>query len=401
MSISIREKQNISVRMGLILILLFTAALDLITRYYFFIFIAFFFFMLKSKRVYRFDASVGLLLVLAISWALFAPSARTSFLSLFKPFTYVMCYMMGHGFFDDGVENNRDKSPYNLFYTVLIVMASGTFTHYLLNWVINFNVFDRNTLDIWTGEVMAATGQASLACIPLGLSIAIISSKVNVRLKIASIATIVLVMMYNLILSGRTLIIMALAIVVIAFLHRLSISGKSKTRWIMISIAIVFVAILIYQNDVFQIKSYIEDSPFYARFFGDSSAENIGHDTRFQAKLDYLANLERSLFGGVHLRDSFGYAHDIILDTYDEAGIFALVAIPGYLILTATRLIKCVKNKTLPFVFKNTILCVYIIVYLEFMVEPILQGMPWFFATFCLIDGYVCRILRHNRMIKT
>jgi flagellar biosynthesis protein FliQ len=103
----------------------------------------------------------------------------------------------------------------------------------------------------------------------------------------------------------------------------------------------------------------------------------------------------------VHFRNETGYAHDILFDTYDEAGILALVAIVGYLAVSFTHMVRTVMDKSLSFVFRNMVLCMYVIVYLEFMVEPILQGMPWIFAVFCLIDGYVGRILRYNRNLRS
>lgn len=400
MSIAISKKQNIGLRVGLILALLFLAALDLISRYYFFVFIAFFLFAIKEKRTYRIDASVGLLIVLALSWAIFAPSAATSTLSIFKPFSYVLCYIMGAGLFDDGIENNDEKNPYRLFYTVVIVMALGTFAHYLLNWSINRDVTDRFAIDIWTGDVMAATGQAALACLPLGLAIAALFSRTKWWVKAAAVLTVALVLLYNLILSGRTLIVMTVIVMAVAFLHRLSTRKKGKMRLIAIVLAVVLLVLFAYELNLFNVRTYIEQSPFYERFFTSTSVEEINSDSRLEKKLYYLENMDKFWFGGGNLRLEVDYAHDIILDTYDEAGIFAFLAIVGYLVLSAFRLLRCVTDKTLPFEFKSTVLCVYVIVYLEFMVEPILLGMPWLFATFCLIDGYVGRILSHSRIKK-
>ena len=97
------------------------------------------------------------------------------------------------------------------------------------------------------------------------------------------------------------------------------------------------------------------------------------------------------------MRDQVNFAHDLFLDTYDESGFFAATTLAVYVLMTVIRLFKCVTNKSLPFEFRQVVLCVYLILYIEFLVEPILQGMPWLFASFCLIDGYVCNILRNNK----
>ena len=105
-------------------------------------------------------------------------------------------------------------------------------------------------------------------------------------------------------------------------------------------------------------------------------------------------------WGGANIRAEYGYAHDIFLDTYDEAGVLAFIAISVYMLITLSHLIKCIRDDSLPFTFRQTVICLYVGVYIEFMVEPILQGMPWMFALFCLIDGYVARLLRHNKKVK-
>ena len=187
----------------------------------------------------------------------------------------------------------------------------------------------------------------------------------------------------------------------VAFLHRLSTRKKGKMRLIAIVLAVVLLVLFAYELNLFNVRTYIEQSPFYERFFTSTSVEEINSDSRLEKKLYYLENMDKFWFGGGNLRLEVDYAHDIILDTYDEAGIFAFLAMIGYLVLSAFRLLRCITDKALPFELRNTILCVYVIVYLEFMVEPILLGMPWLFATFCLIDGYVGRILSHSRMKNT
>ena len=136
------------------------------------------------------------------------------------------------------------------------------------------------------------------------------------------------------------------------------------------------------------------------RFFGDDASMELDEDGRSGKREYFIANAYRFPLGGAHIRNEKGYAHDILLDTYDEAGIFALIAIAAYLVSALIRLFKCITNKALPFEFRQIVLCVYAVVYIEFFIEPILQGMPWLFASFCLIDGYVGRVLRIEKAKK-
>lgn len=378
------------------------ATMNVINRYYYFAYIAIAFFCIKNGRKFKLDiVPFTMLFVLAVSWVAFSPESAASIFGLIKPFTYVLCYVVGNSMLDDDITYSKDKTSLRLFYIMITTVALGSLVHYLLNWYVNIDTVDRNTVDIWTNEVMAATGQAALACLPLGLSIALLFSKTKIWAKVASVVAVVLILLYNLVLAGRTLFIMLFAITAIAFIHRLSKQKTGRMRIIVLLLAIILLILFVYQANLFNIREFIEDTPIYERFFAKNSSSDLDEDGRMRKKLYHLNNMDKAIFGGAHIRDEIGHSHDIILDTYDEAGIFALIAIVGYLAVSIIHLVQVMNDKTLPFTFRNVVLCVYIIVFLEFMVEPILQGMPWFFATFCLIDGYVSRILSHNRMIDS
>lgn len=385
------------------LLLLFCATLNVINRFYYFIFIAVAFFAIKPNRKINLDICAILsLFLLAVNWLIFSPeTASGSILSTIKPFTYLLCYLLGMSLFNDDSLHSNKKISYSLFYIVVVVIALGSLTHYVLNWITNASTdISRNTVDFWSGQPMAATGQASLACLPLALAIACIFSQVSKKLKILSWLTIIIIIGYNLILSGRTLFIMLISLIVLAFIHKLKEQGKGKLKAILIFVLIIMLFFFAYQNNLFGIKSYFESTPIYDRFFAENSDMELSEDGRMDNKIFYLQNMFSYPFGGGNLHEQTGYAHDIFLDTYDEAGIFALLAIITFMILSLTHLIKCIKNKELPFLFRQIVFCVYILIYIEFMVEPILQGMPWLFAAFCIIDGYVNRILKENEKLS-
>ena len=397
-------KQLSKVRIPIIYIMLMflgLAAMNLITRYYYCIYIALIFFCLKPLRRFRFDTvPVIMLFLVSASWALFSDLTTISIFGVIKPFTYLLCYVIGASMIEDDDDYGKDETPLKLFYITVATVSAGSMVHYLLNWIINIGAQDRNTIDIWTNEVMAATGQAALACLPLGLAVACLFVKTDKKIKIASIVTVVLVLGYNLILSGRTLILMCLILLAVGFLHNFFMQKKGKIRLVIIIAAVIALLIYAYQSDLFDVKTYVEDSPIYQRFFSDESSIELDEDSRTEAKLFHLQNIGTHLFGGSYSFKEAGYAHDVILDTYDEAGIFALIGIIGYLLVSFAHLLKCLKDKSLPLAFRNIVLCIYVVVYLEFMIEPILHGMPWLFATFCLIDGYVSRILNYSEKVK-
>lgn len=384
-----------------VLLFIFAAAMDVINRYYYFIFIAAGFFCLNPKRkIYVDSIPLSMLGILAVSWVLFSPSTTTSIFAPLKPFTYALCYILGMSLMNDDKEYSENKTSYKLFYFTAFVVAFGSMVHYLLNWLLNMDADDRYTIDFWTRRILAATGQAALACLPLALAIACIFSKNNKYIKLSAIATLVLVFIYNLILSGRTLIIISLIAAGVAFLHQFASEKNTRFRIFLILLVVIIAILFMYQIDLFGVRTFVEESPFYDRFFSEDSAIELEEDGRMDMKIYHLQNMGRFLFGGAHIREEIGYAHDIFLDTYDEAGIFAFIAIIIYMLATVSHLVKFLKDKSIPFSARQIVLCIYVVLYIEFFVEPILQGMPWLFATFCLIDGYVSRILNHNEVVR-
>lgn len=394
MQLRIRYKP-IGVMQAAILLCLFLATLNFINRYYYFVFIAFGLFCVSRSGQLRMYIPAGIsLLVLALSWIIFAPGLTASVFNMVKPFTYVLCYIMGYTMSDTDSQN--DKTEYNRFYVVICTVAAGSFLHYLLNWVANINTYDsRNVADIWTGTVIAATGQAAMACLPLALALAGIFSKSSQKIKIVSFGILAIVVGYNLILSGRTLFVLIIVVAAVAFLHRLVREQSGKIKTVLSMALLIAVIILAYRIDLFGIRTTVENSLFYDRFFGDRAIE-LDEDGRMDKKLYHLRHMLQYPFGGANIREQIGYAHDIYLDTYDEAGIFALLSLLFYIAQAIGSLWKCVSNKCIPFAVRQTVLCLYVLVLIEFMVEPILQGMPWFFASFCFIDGYVRRIVQQQ-----
>lgn len=381
---------------GIILAFILFASMNVINSYYYFIFIAFALFVVLNKK-YRFDGSFAILLLFALFWIFFAQLVAGSILDLIKPFVYALCYLMGMSF----LSKNKMKSKHKFghFYVFISVISAGPFIHYLLNWIKNGNASERNTIDVWTNSVMSATGQASLACLPLALAIACLLCKSPKQLKFISVAVIVLILGYNLVLSSRTLILLTLIIFSVGLLYLLKESKGKKARILLIAIAVIVLLFLVYETNLFGIKDFIHSSALYDRFFGSNSMD-LDEDGRADRRKFYLKNLFLYPFGGANMRDEVGFAHDIFLDTYDEAGIFSATALAVYVAMTVIRLVKCVTNRSLPSEFRQIVLCVYMVLYMEFMIEPILQGMPWLFASFCFIDGYVGVMLSKSQVYR-
>lgn len=400
-----KEKYPILSLYNLVLLLLLFASCNVINRFYYFLFVAFGIFVLTLGTELSTNFPVVWLILLAFSWVMFAPDAMDALFSPIKPFTYLLCFVTGYNFFKFAEKsNNNQAEQYKYFHTLLSVISIGMIIHWCLNWFTArsqgtvLSASDRNTVDFWTKGVMAATGQASIACIPLGVSIACIFAKTGRKIKFLALSMLLIIIGYNLVLSGRTLFIMMIICASIVYLYGLFFKKSNRVKSTVTIAAVIILVLLAYRSNLLGIRSYIESTPFYDRFFAEDAVMELEEDGRMERKLFYLEKFWEYPWGGVHLRNFVGYSHDIYLDTYDEAGIFAFIAVFCYMLSTVFRLFKCITSKSIPFQTRQLVLCIYVCIYIEFMVEPILQGMPWLFASFCLIDGYVSRILKHNKI---
>ena len=318
-------------------------------------------------------------------------------MSMIKCFAYVALYIVGYNMTimkTSGTSNvicYDTKSAEKQGYALLMTVAGGSFAHYVANFIFNYSTnMGRNTNDIWTGEVMAATGQAAMACLMLGLAVAMIFAPPKKMYRVIGILSIVLILAYNLVLAGRTMLVMLVALIVVAivYVRKAFTSSEEKFKLIIgFSVAIIAVAI-VFAFNIGNLRDFVLSSNFFGRF-GDSVETLTTDAARANRKFLYLRNSFKYPLGGLNMRNQFGYAHDLLLDGYDEYGIIGLILLVSVLAFGLRELYKLIRYTDYSVQFKLALLCVYIAALLEFCIEPILAGMPWLFVCFCLINGCI------------
>lgn len=371
---------------------LFLASLNFVTRYYYWIYIAFAIFVFTSGRKIFINMSTGFLFLLGVSMLIFDYQNIDTIIGMFKPFVFMISYMMGTGL---ELTQGDFKRGQNRIKQIIFLTSLGLFLHFLLNAFTNLGALDRNTIDIWTGSILSATSQSSLACLCVAIVAAALFSDVSFKYKFLAIAVLILIVIYNMVLAGRTLPLMLLLVLVFASLHSCFYHRSRYIRAILIFVAIIFFTVVLYDIDFLNMRTAFENSNFYYRFLG-AHAENITDDPRLFYKYVYIKNFLNYPWGGEHIHSAVGfYAHDLYLDCFDQCGIFGFIAIIGYVFSSFLRFWRCFKSQKLfPFWLKQLVCCVYLVINLQFWVEPIIKGMPWIFIVYCLIDGAVASYLR-------
>ncbi|MBQ9082616.1 MAG: hypothetical protein IJY28_03845 [Clostridia bacterium] len=375
---------------GLLYILLFLAAMNFAAKFFYFVFLAFLLLCLIQRRI-KMDRGAWIYLLLGVLTALY--NMNEGILSMIRCFAPFCFYLVGINLAaaaDGGRLETQDIGrSVQTCDRVLMVTAFGSFTHFIANYIYNFgqNLW-RNTNDIWTGAPMAATGQGALACLMVGLLTAMLFFPLKPWHRAAGAANAVLLVLYSMVLAVRTPLVMLLIMVFIALAYHFirARSASLRTAYVLGAALAVVIALLAYLLNIGGLQDYVLSTPMFERFTGSLGAFT-DNSSRTEAKLAFLRDALDYPLGGLHLQAKYGFAHDLLLDGYDEYGIFGLILLSAVLITGICKLCQVLRCDGIRMESKMTLLLVYLAILLEFTMEPILAGMQWLFACYCLING--------------
>lgn len=378
-------------------LLLFLASMNFMAKYFYFILVAFVVAIFVNKLKCVTNTPVILLFGIAGTYICYEFINGGSINAILKYLAFPISYIIGF-YFVNSRSNNSLEMKERFFRFMLYSMVFGNFVHVLLNYIINFGSITRYTVDVWSGSVLNATGQASLFCLTIGVAVAILFSAHSNLQKIIVCSGLVVIMLYNFVLSCRSTFIMLFLTLLVALIHLFKQKNAKKSNHIIFFLAIVLAFLLAFSFNLFDLQTTILDSAFYERVFGEGG---MGlSDTRGSSKISYLQNFWRYPFGGGYLKESFGYAHDIFLDTWDMVGVFGFAFVVFFIMYAVWSLIKVLKKKTISLKTRQIILCVYVVLFMEFCIEPVFVGTQWLFSSFCIICGGVDSLLLHQDSTK-
>lgn len=376
----------------IVVTLLFMMSMNVVNRFFYLAFFAAGVCIIMERNAIRVSGSMIPTICFSISLCAFSPSTGGSVLGFIKQFAYPLCTLVGYNL----ISSNKSEVAEGQATDLTVILAGGACGHYFLNMLRNWGgAASRNTIDFWTNTVIAATGQAALACMMVAVAAGFLFSESSRWIKIYMFAILVGIVYYNLMLAGRTLFVLLFVALLVGFFARfITLRNSYKRLKLLVSVMIVCLLVMvIFFSNVFGIQDSILESNFYNRFFSKNAGEAIEDDGRFDKKIEYIKRMDKHLWGGKNIHAEIGSAHDIIFDTYDEAGVFALVFI---LVILIDMLRKCVaicKSRKISDQTKTMLSCVITVVMLEFMIEPILAGIPWLLASYCAMYGAYSRLI--------
>lgn len=379
------------------LLLLCLMSMDFKTRFFYFAFILFGTMVIMQRLKFEIPQAVIPAAILAVSMCLFSNSTRGWALAMIRPLAYPLCVIVGYNLV---LSNSREEMEKKIV-GVAIALAIGAYCHYFLNMIINWGkTTDRNTIDIWTRTVISATGQSSLASLMIGIGIPMLFLEIKGKYKIIASAIIISIVYYNLMLGGRTLFILLFALLIINIMTEWIKNRKPhmRLRIIVVFLLLVILFFCIIHFNLFGVVDTFQRSNFFARFFSKSGNENVIEDNRMSYKILYLKKMHLYPFGGDELHRAIGnrYAHDIFLDTYSDAGVFAfisvLIMVGCYIARTTRMYFNRYSNPAIKKILANLMMIIMVM----FCTEPTIESTPWLFASFCVLYGSISRQNEYN-----
>ena len=346
---------------------------------------------IKNKRI-RIDAKFCVISAFALVYAIvvFATANKVSIDVLFLPVAYVFGLNM------KAISDDKYKLPSAVF----ICLALGMCSHVFLNCVaeiIKNGGFNYGAVhyDFWSGQVSSSTGQM----INFTFAAALLTYSVMKRGKnLFMLLLIVPCLIYGAIVGSRTAIMVSVISLAVGIIV-LAVNAKSRRA----RVALIFVLLLVFmvyiviKYDIFGISSILNKSYLFTRFDNSLSDKNGFFSTeRWEIKAGYIRNAFQYPWGGGKIRHLMGgdYAHDLILDTLNEGGIFSSVLLVAYLIMWIKSIVKFIRRSNsldikvlfIPFLTVSLI---------QMTLEPILDGAPVFMMCLVLLDGVITNV---NRM---
>lgn len=339
--------------------------------------------MIKRKIVFPKNKNFYILLVFSIIYSLIKYFKNNSFIGfiLIAPSISYYCGIVIYEFC-------KNDEKYITKY--ILAIAIGLFIHGMLNYSINIGNVNRNTVDFWNNTILSATLQGTMLTMIMSLIFWIMVYNKKTYIKVFYLICYVLSLLYLTILATRTTIIISIIVfIIIYFMNGLLNKKIAKNIKILIvgCIFIIFSNVL-YNNNLFNIKNIINNSNLIQRM-SQKEGLNESDRNRFEAQLLGIKYIVNNPFGSNLQIGELNYAHNLWIDIGKEAGIIPFFLMVVYTINYFVSLFGITKDKNISTKYKIFLWSIYLGVNINFFVEPILQGIPFYFMTFALINGII------------
>lgn len=188
------------------------------------------------------------------------------------------------------------------------------------------------------------------------------------------------------VLGNRT----GVVIIVLSFMFSILFSSKLSVRKVANLLGYLFlflILLFLYDLNVFNVKSNLENSILYNRFDG-----NVMDNPRFTAWEKSLKGVFENPLGGKQTNIPLNYAHNMWLDVGYEGGFLPFLLLLIFTLISIVPLFVFINRNDNPKILKRMFIGFYTAFFITFTVEPVMQGGFVYFSIYSFMVGIIQRL---------
>lgn len=311
----------------------------------------------------------------------------------------ILGYIIGSNYMQSSTRESVDYLLHACFFTIV----GGRFLHGLFNFVISkgYQNYTRNGIDFWTRTVLSATGQGALMTLAGSLlfyGTFLISFKEKPIEKTVVLFMVACALANYLLSATRGGLFIGITVFMLEsflFIFIEKIDKKKKMQVLACLFILIIIGMCVFFTDMFGVRDAFYTSALYQRLGhqNDISTSNTG---RIQMLIRVIPNAFCHPFGD----GSLNTAHNLWLDILKQTGWLPFLCLILFTIYCSKLIFEVVRMEKQKKENKYFILAVFLSACLNFAIEPIMKGMPYFFAGFCImmgaLDSYITKIRLPN-----
>lgn len=291
------------------------------------------------------------------------------------------------------------KAENGFIFKTIMAVVFGNFVHGFLNMMMYFQLYgftpsitgSRSIPDIWTGVSFTATLQGTYYTLMASLLFYVAVLLINKQRKLLALVIILAIgfsLIATFIMGNRTLVVIMFISFLASFLLYSILTKRNPKSIIKVITYISLFSLLLsfmYTENLLGIREFVEGSTWYFR----SDLMVANEDPRLLVYRRAIAQMFDFPFGGYRMDLGLSYAHNLWIDVLYATGLIPFFFLVVYTFKAIKNLRQLLKQENTDTQFKIFIFSIYTGFLLNFMVEPILEGVPYMFISFCLINGMI------------
>lgn len=280
--------------------------------------------------------------------------------------------------------------------TIIYILGFGMISHVILNMIYDISLkgfhifFSSSHYDIWTKSKISASTVAIDYIFYIGTFFYLITNENNKAFKALSLFIFVVIFVYCFGLGERKTILAILFSIIVPFIFNIKRKGykkvinkKSVIRFSCVLLIIISVTIILYFYSVEVYHLSILNARIINKFL-----EKGLNTERISIFLETIANAKNHYLGNREISSTIGIMpHDLWLDIFDWGGVVTLLLFIMYTFLCFKILVKFLKNKEFSNEFKLLIGILFINIFLQVLLEPIMSSATIFLICTIIVEA--------------